>query len=128
MGALVATGCGVAPTGPAAGSFSPSEPGVLMVAASLPAPGFWEGTAAAPTGGFEHGLALELAERFGLDEVRVVDVPFDRLVTGDTCAVPEHITAVVVGRTGADGIETVAVPEVVTARLAALGLSARPTV
>ena len=53
------------------------------------------------------GLVLEereLAERFGLDEVRVVDVPFDRLVTGDTCAVPEHITAVVVGRTGADGI------------------------
>lgn len=83
LGVLAATACGAAPTGPAAGTFTSSEPGVLVVAASLPARGFWEGTADAPTGGFEFGLALELAERFGLDEVRVVDVPFDRLVSGD---------------------------------------------
>jgi polar amino acid transport system substrate-binding protein len=83
VGVLAATACGAAPTGPAAGTFTSSEPGVLVVAASLPARGFWEGTAEAPTGGFEYGLALELAERFGLDEVRVVDVPFDRLVSGD---------------------------------------------
>jgi polar amino acid transport system substrate-binding protein len=83
VGVLAATACGPAPSGPAAGTFTSSEPGVLVVAASLPAPGFWEGTAEAPTGGFEHGLALELAERFGLAEVRVVDVPFERLVSGD---------------------------------------------
>jgi polar amino acid transport system substrate-binding protein len=83
MWTLLGSACGVAPSGPAAGSFTPSEPGVLVVAASLPAPGFWEGTAGAPTGGFEHGIALELAERFGLDRVRVVDVPFERLVAGD---------------------------------------------
>lgn len=83
IGVLAATACGAAPNGPAAGMFTSSEPGVLVVAASLPARGFWEGTAEAPTGGFEYGLALELAERFGLDEVRVVDVPFDRLVSGD---------------------------------------------
>ncbi|HSJ92359.1 MAG TPA: transporter substrate-binding domain-containing protein, partial [Ilumatobacter sp.] len=71
------------PSGPAAGSFTPSEPGVLVVVTSLPAPGFWEGTATSPTGGFEHGIALELAERFGVDRVRVVDVPFERLVGGD---------------------------------------------
>lgn len=80
---LAVAGCGTTPSGPAAGEFVPSSPGVLTVAASLPAPGFWDGPADAPTGGFEHGLALALADRFGLDEVRVVDVPFDRLVRGD---------------------------------------------
>lgn len=33
----------------------------------------------------------------------------------------------IVGRTGADGIETVAVPEVIAARLASFGLVAKPT-
>lgn len=80
---VLSSACGVAPTGPAAGAFTPSEPGVLTVAASLPSPGFWEGPADAPTGGFEHGLAVALASRLGLERVRVVDVPFDRLVAGD---------------------------------------------
>lgn len=76
------TACGD-PTGPAAGTFTPSEPGVLVVATNLPAPGFWEGPPDAPTGGFEHGIAIAIMEEFGLTELRVVNVPFDRLVAGD---------------------------------------------
>jgi polar amino acid transport system substrate-binding protein len=70
--------------GGAAGAFSPATPGVLTVAtAEIPVPGFWEGPAAAPDGGFEHDLARALADRFGLASVRVVQVPFDRLAGGD---------------------------------------------
>jgi polar amino acid transport system substrate-binding protein len=42
----------------------------------------FEGTAAHPTGGFEFGIARDLARRFGLARVRIVTVPFDRLVRG----------------------------------------------
>jgi polar amino acid transport system substrate-binding protein len=77
------SGCVSDTTGPASGSFTPARPGVLVVATNLPAPGFWEGSADAPTGGFEHGLALELMRLFDLDELRVVDVPFEDLVAGD---------------------------------------------
>lgn len=81
--AVVAAGCAGDATGSAAGSFTPARPGTLVVATNLPAPGFWEGPGDAPTGGFEHGLALALTEQFDLDEVRVVDVPFESLVAGD---------------------------------------------
>jgi polar amino acid transport system substrate-binding protein len=83
-GALAfAVGCAGGATGPASGSFTPAQPGVLAVATNLPAPGFWEGPAESPTGGFEHGIALALMEEFGLDELRVVDVPFEDLIAGD---------------------------------------------
>jgi len=82
--AVVATAaCAAVDDGDPAGTFTPATPGVLTVASNLPAPGFWEGPASAPTGGFEHGLAVALADRFGLDSVVVVDVPFERIVAGD---------------------------------------------
>jgi polar amino acid transport system substrate-binding protein len=56
---------------------------VLTVATSaVPSAGFWEGTAARPTGGFEYELARDLADRFGLGGVRVKIVHFHRLVAG----------------------------------------------
>ncbi len=78
----VAAGC--TEKRPAAGRFRPAQPGTLTVATSeIPATGFWEGTASQPTGGFEWALAKSLAERFGLDRVQVVTIPFSRLVDGD---------------------------------------------
>lgn len=80
----VAAACGADGAEPAGGRFDPVEPGVLTVATRpLPAEGLWEGTAAAPTGGFEYELAVALADRLGLDGVRVVEVPFAALVAGD---------------------------------------------
>jgi polar amino acid transport system substrate-binding protein len=87
---LLLMGCGDEPgaTNPAAGDFTPLHDGVLTVATELPAPGFWDGGGPDGretdrlTGGFEHDLADELADRFGLDRVEVVDVPFERLVSG----------------------------------------------
>jgi ABC-type amino acid transport substrate-binding protein len=82
--ALVAglSGCGL--KGSASGDFHPRHEGVLTVATSeVPLPGFWEGTAAKPTGGFEYELARALADRFGLKSVKIVVMPFDRLVRGD---------------------------------------------
>jgi polar amino acid transport system substrate-binding protein len=68
----------------ASGNFRPSMPGTLTVVTSeVPLTGFWEGTAAHPTGGFEYELARALAGRFHLDRVRIVVVPFSRLVAGD---------------------------------------------
>jgi polar amino acid transport system substrate-binding protein len=67
----------------AAGVFTPVKPGVLtVVTAEIPEAGFWEGTAAAPTGGFESRLAASLARHFGLAQVAVVTVPFADLVSG----------------------------------------------
>lgn len=67
----------------ASGTFTPRTPGTLTVAtAQVPDPGFWTGTIAHPTGGFEYELARALATRFGLARVRVIEVPFDRLITG----------------------------------------------
>jgi polar amino acid transport system substrate-binding protein len=63
-------------------NFETVEPGVLTVATTLPAPGFWTGTGAAPDGGFEWAIASELASELDLD-LRVVDVPFDRIASGD---------------------------------------------
>src|SRR3954471_18558430 len=63
--------------------FTPRTPGQLTVATSLPAPGFWDGTAVGElTGGFEDGIARALADRFDL-RLEVVDVPFERIVAGD---------------------------------------------
>jgi len=83
---LLVVGCGGndVTANRAAGRFRPARLGVLRVAtAQLPAPGFWEGTAANPTGGFEWNLAQALASRFGLNQVEVVEVPFQDLVAGD---------------------------------------------
>lgn len=75
--------CGGSGGGGAAGSFTPRTPDTLTVAtAQIPDPGFWEGTAKHPTGGFEYGLAKALAVRFGLAKVKVIDVPFAQLVSG----------------------------------------------
>src|SRR5437764_2500313 len=75
-------GCANAGKG-AGGRFTPRTPNTLTVAtAQIPDPGFWTGTFARPTGGFEYALAQQLASRFGLDRIRVVRVPFAQLVRG----------------------------------------------
>ncbi len=77
-------GCGVLSTSPAAGKFRPATPGVLTVVTSdVPTPGFWEGSAAHPTGGFEYELARMLAKRFGLRQVRVRIELFHRIIEGN---------------------------------------------
>ena len=64
-------------------TFTPSTPGVLAVAVSLPAPGYWEFAATGePVGGFEYEIAQALADRFQL-RLEVIDVPFERIVAGD---------------------------------------------
>ena len=81
--AIDACGCAGGGLGTAAGTFTPRTPGTLTVAtAQVPDPGFWTGTIAHPSGGFEYELARSLAARFGLAHVRVIEVPFDRLITG----------------------------------------------
>lgn len=68
----------------AAGTFTPRVKDTLTVAtAQIPDPGFWMGTFAHPTGGFEYGIAQELAKRFGLAKIKVIDVPFHELVRGN---------------------------------------------
>lgn len=80
--ALATLGCASVGNG-AAGSFTPRVANTLTVAtAQVPDPGFWAGTVAHPTGGFEYELAKELAARFGLAKVEVVEVPFHELVRG----------------------------------------------
>jgi ABC-type amino acid transport substrate-binding protein len=80
---LLLAGCQKSPAGGAAGSFHPRTPHVLTVATDvIPTPGMFEGTASRPTGGFEFEIAQELARRFDLDRVRVVTVPFARLISG----------------------------------------------
>ena len=54
--------------GSAGGTFTPATDGVLTVATNLPAPGFWDGDDIDHlTGGFEWGIATDLAKRFGLE-------------------------------------------------------------
>lgn len=63
--------------------FRPNTPGEFTVVTSLPAPGFWNGTPERGfDGGMEYRMALALAEEFGL-QLKVVDVPFDRIAAGD---------------------------------------------
>jgi polar amino acid transport system substrate-binding protein len=79
---LALAACGGA--GGASGTFTPRAKDTLTVAtAQIPDPGFWYGSFAHPTGGFEYGLAKALAGRFGLKRIEVVDVPFHQLVRGD---------------------------------------------
>src|SRR5690242_527733 len=79
---LAAVGCASTGKG-SGGTFTPRVAGTLTVAtAQIPDPGFWYGTFAQPTGGFEHGLAMALAKRFGLGRVTVIAVPFHELVRG----------------------------------------------
>ncbi|MEZ5078881.1 MAG: ABC transporter substrate-binding protein [Solirubrobacterales bacterium] len=82
LGAGALAGCG-GTLGDAAGSFDPSHPGTLTVITQpLPTTGFWEGTDRKPTGGFEYGMALALADRLGIEQVDVRTMPFSRIVTG----------------------------------------------
>ncbi|MBF6618946.1 MAG: amino acid ABC transporter substrate-binding protein [Patulibacter sp.] len=82
--AAALAGCGDDEAPASAGTFSPTTPATLSVAVDeVPRPGFWLGTPTAPTGGFEHGLARALATRLGLDRLRIVIVPFERIVRGD---------------------------------------------
>jgi polar amino acid transport system substrate-binding protein len=81
--AISISGCGTDTSSPAAGTFTPRTPGVLTVATTLvPSPGFWEGTATRPVGGFEYELAEDLAHRFGLRTVRIELIHFHRIVSG----------------------------------------------
>jgi polar amino acid transport system substrate-binding protein len=84
LAAVGLAACAESPSGGAAGTFTPRTPGTLTVAtAEIPEPGFWLGTPERPTGGFEYGLAHALAAQFGLDRVKVIVVPFPRLLAGD---------------------------------------------
>jgi polar amino acid transport system substrate-binding protein len=66
----------------AEGKFVPAHAGRLEVATTLPAPGFWVGDRADDVdGGFEWGIARDLADAFDL-ELHVVDVPFPDIVDG----------------------------------------------
>lgn len=70
-------------TAPEGGEFEPMREGVLTVATDyLPQPGFWE-VEPEPGGGFEWGLAQQLAERLGLKRVEVVERPFEQLIAGE---------------------------------------------
>ncbi len=76
--------CGGAGGLGAAGKFTPRTPDTLTLAtAQVPDPGFWAGTVAHPTGGFEYGLARALAARFGLAHIEVIEVPFKELTAGE---------------------------------------------
>ena len=66
----------------AAGDFAPASPGHLTVATDLPAPAFWSGDDPKRVdGGFEWGIAHDLADAFDLD-LTVVDVPFGDIIAG----------------------------------------------
>lgn len=81
LAGVLTSGCG--DEGSAGGTFTPATDGVLTVATNLPAPGFWDGDDIDHlTGGFEWGIATDLAERFGL-EVTFVEVPFEQLASGN---------------------------------------------
>jgi polar amino acid transport system substrate-binding protein len=83
MAVCALAGCGDLSTSPAAGAFTPRQPGVLTVATSdIPTQGFWNGSSSHITGGLEYELALELARRFGLARVQIRLVHFHRIVSG----------------------------------------------
>lgn len=57
--------------------------GDLEVGTNLPAPGFWTGDSVDDiSGGFEYGLAQEIADELGYSGVTVVGISFDALVAG----------------------------------------------
>ena len=60
--------------------------GTLTVATELPAPPFWIGEDYdSIEGGFEYDLATAMAEKLGLDDVEVVQMPFAGVVSGQEC-------------------------------------------
>lgn len=70
----------------ATAEFTPMTEGVLTVGTELPAPPFWVGDDyASIEGGYEYDLAVEIANRLGLDEVEIVEMPFTGLVAGQEC-------------------------------------------
>lgn len=73
--------CASAPQHNAA-PFHSADGRTLCVATDLPAPGFWEGSAKHPTGGFEYELAVDLAHQFALSGVRVVSASRTQLNEG----------------------------------------------
>ncbi len=80
---VVAAAGGCSSSDRASGDFRPAHAGTLTVAtAEIPLAGLWDGTPARPTGGFEFELAKDLAHHFGLAHVRIVIVPFTRIVSG----------------------------------------------
>jgi polar amino acid transport system substrate-binding protein len=81
--ALATLGCANTGNG-AAGTFTPRTKDTLTVAtAQIPDPGFWYGTFAHPSGGFEYALAQALVKHFELKRIKVVEVPFHELVRGN---------------------------------------------
>lgn len=59
---------------------------MLTVGTELPAPPFWEGdTYDSLTGGYEYDLAVEIADRLGLDSVEIIEMLFSGLVAGQPC-------------------------------------------
>ena len=83
VSALLLAGCSDRTTSPAAGTFTSRTAGVLtVVTTDIPSPGFWQGTPAHVTGGFEYELARLLATRFGLRSVQVRTEVFHRIVQG----------------------------------------------
>ena len=64
---------------------NPVTSGTLTVATSLPAPGFWNGDdPGSITGGFEDGMAKDIAKAAGLSKTKIVNVSFDALVAGQS--------------------------------------------
>jgi polar amino acid transport system substrate-binding protein len=60
--------------------------GTLTVGTELPAPPFWLGEDYdSIEGGFEYDLASAMADKLGLDEVEVVQMPFAGVVSGQEC-------------------------------------------
>ena len=55
---------------------------LTVLTTEIPSPGFWSGTPAHVTGGFEYELARDLGQRFGLKFVHVKLEPFNRIVSG----------------------------------------------
>ena len=67
------------------GKFTPVTADTLTVATSLPAPGFWNGDdPGSINGGYEYGMAKDMAKQAGLKNVVVKNVSFDALVAGQT--------------------------------------------
>ncbi len=80
--AMVAAGCSGPPKEEVLIEITPKVAGMLTVATTLPAPGFWEGDDVSIVGGgYEWGLARSLADEFDLD-LKVIDVPFADIVEG----------------------------------------------
>lgn len=63
---------------------TPHTPGTLTVEATLPSPGWWNGTPDSMQDGYEYCMAANIAYRAGLDRVKVKSVPFADLVAGKT--------------------------------------------